>query len=160
VRLSPLGTSATNWPIVPTPDDRRWWIWSSRCNENWQGKPKYSVETCPSATLPSTNPIWPDLSSNPGRRSEKQATNRHGVSLRAYEAVSLLQPTGWRNPLVAAGEMESDHTRSLWILVIPFQANSSVNETFALNEGSLADCCNIHWQNARFAVALWGTNLQ
>jgi hypothetical protein len=22
VRLSPLGTSATNWPIVPAPDDR------------------------------------------------------------------------------------------------------------------------------------------
>jgi hypothetical protein len=22
VRLSPLGTSATNWPIVPVPDDR------------------------------------------------------------------------------------------------------------------------------------------
>jgi hypothetical protein len=23
VRLSPLGTAATNWPIVPAPDDRR-----------------------------------------------------------------------------------------------------------------------------------------
>jgi hypothetical protein len=40
-RLSPLGTSATNWPIVPAPDDR-WWVWNSRWNENWQGKPKYS----------------------------------------------------------------------------------------------------------------------
>jgi hypothetical protein len=44
VRLSPLGTSATNWPIVPAPDDR-WWVWSSRWNENWQGKPKYSEKT-------------------------------------------------------------------------------------------------------------------
>jgi hypothetical protein len=26
VRRSPLGTSATNWPIVPAPDDR--WVWS------------------------------------------------------------------------------------------------------------------------------------
>jgi hypothetical protein len=25
VRMSPLGTSATNWPIVPAPDVRRWW---------------------------------------------------------------------------------------------------------------------------------------
>jgi hypothetical protein len=24
VRLSPLGMLATNWPIVPGPDDRRW----------------------------------------------------------------------------------------------------------------------------------------
>jgi hypothetical protein len=37
VRLSPLGTSATNWPIVPAPDDRWWWMWSSRWNENWHG---------------------------------------------------------------------------------------------------------------------------
>jgi hypothetical protein len=36
VRLSPLGTSATNWPIVPASDDR-WWVWCSRWNENWQG---------------------------------------------------------------------------------------------------------------------------
>jgi hypothetical protein len=40
VRLSPLGTSVTIWPIVPAPDDR--WVWSSRWNENWQGKPKCS----------------------------------------------------------------------------------------------------------------------
>jgi hypothetical protein len=35
VRLSPLGTSVTNWPIVPNPDDMWWWMWSSRWNENW-----------------------------------------------------------------------------------------------------------------------------
>jgi hypothetical protein len=34
VRLSPLGTSATNWPIVPAPDDRGC-VWSSPWNENW-----------------------------------------------------------------------------------------------------------------------------
>jgi hypothetical protein len=33
VRLSPLGTSAINWPIVLAPDDR-WWVWISRWNEN------------------------------------------------------------------------------------------------------------------------------
>jgi hypothetical protein len=56
VRLSPLGMSATIWPIVPDLDDRRW-VWSSQWNENWHGKPKYSEKTCPSATLSTTNPI-------------------------------------------------------------------------------------------------------
>jgi hypothetical protein len=55
---------------------RWWWMWSSRWNENWQGKPKYSEETCPNATLPATNPTWPDLCSNPGCRGVMQATNR------------------------------------------------------------------------------------
>jgi hypothetical protein len=82
VRLSPLGTSATNWPI-PAPDDRWWWMWSSRWNENWQGKQKYSDKTYPSATLSSTNPTWPDLATNPGRRGGKPATNRlsYGTAL-------------------------------------------------------------------------------
>jgi hypothetical protein len=32
----------------------KWWSW---WNERfWQGKPKYSEETCPDATLPTTNP--------------------------------------------------------------------------------------------------------
>jgi hypothetical protein len=75
VRLSPLGTSATNWPTVPAPDDR-WWMWCSRWNENWQGGPKYSEKTGPSATLSITNPTWSDLGSNPGRRRGKPATNR------------------------------------------------------------------------------------
>jgi hypothetical protein len=75
VRLSPLGTSATIWPIIPAPDDR-WWVWSNWWNENWQGKPKYLEETCPGATLSTTNPTWPDLGSNPVHRGGKPATNR------------------------------------------------------------------------------------
>jgi hypothetical protein len=63
------------WPIVPAPDDR-WWLWSSWWNENWQGKPKDSEKPCPSATLSTTNPTWPDLGSNPGHRGGKPATNR------------------------------------------------------------------------------------
>jgi hypothetical protein len=58
VRLSPLGTSVTNWPIVQAPDDRWWWMYSSRWNENWQGKQKYSGKTCSSSTLSTTNPTW------------------------------------------------------------------------------------------------------
>jgi hypothetical protein len=41
---------------------------------DWQGKPKYSEKPCISATLSTTNPTWPDLGSNPGRRGEKFAT--------------------------------------------------------------------------------------
>jgi hypothetical protein len=46
-RLSPLGTSGTNWPIVPAPDDKMKMSVISRWNENWQRKPKYSEKTCP-----------------------------------------------------------------------------------------------------------------
>jgi hypothetical protein len=83
VRLSPLGTSANIWPIVTAPDDKWWWMWSSRWSDNWQGKPKYSEKTCPSATLSTTNPTWPELGSNPGRRGGKPATNRlsYGTAL-------------------------------------------------------------------------------
>jgi hypothetical protein len=75
VRLSLLGTSTTNWTIVPAPGDR-WWIWSSRWNEN--------CFDCPNAILSTTSPTCPDLGSNPGHRWGKPATNRlslwHGLS--------------------------------------------------------------------------------
>jgi hypothetical protein len=48
---------------------------SSRWNDNWKGKPKYSDKTCPIATFSTTNPTLPDLGSNPGRRGGKPATN-------------------------------------------------------------------------------------
>jgi hypothetical protein len=58
-------------------------MWSSRWNENWQGKPKYSEKTCPSATLSTTNPTSPDVGSNLGCRGGKPATNRlsYGMTL-------------------------------------------------------------------------------
>jgi hypothetical protein len=78
VRLSALGTAATVWRIVPAADDIWWWwwFWCNRWNANWQGKPKYSEKTCPTATLSITNTTWPYLGSNPGRRGGKTATNR------------------------------------------------------------------------------------
>jgi hypothetical protein len=83
VKLSPLGTSATNWPIVLAPDYRRLWrIWR---NENWQGKPKYSKKICPSDILFATNPTWPDLGSNPGRRGGKPGTNSLGYGTPARD---------------------------------------------------------------------------
>jgi hypothetical protein len=80
-KLGPLGTSATELPIVPAlgdyDDGEFWW------NEDRQGKPKYSEKTCPSATLSTTNPTWPDPGSNPHRRGGKPATNRlsYGVAV-------------------------------------------------------------------------------
>jgi hypothetical protein len=52
-----------------------WW-WRIWWNEDRQGNPKYSEKTCPSATLSTTNPTWPDPGLNPRRRGGKPATNR------------------------------------------------------------------------------------
>jgi hypothetical protein len=51
-------------------------MWSSRWNENWQGKPKYSEKICPSATSSTTSPTWSHPGSNLGRRGGKPETNR------------------------------------------------------------------------------------
>jgi hypothetical protein len=51
------------------PGWRNWW------KDDWQGKPKHSKKTCPSAALPTKNPTcWPDA--GPGRRCREPATNR------------------------------------------------------------------------------------
>jgi hypothetical protein len=42
---------------------------------DWQGKPKYSEKTCPSAALSTTNPTCCPYA-NPGRRGGKPASNR------------------------------------------------------------------------------------
>jgi hypothetical protein len=47
---------------------------------------KYSEKTCPSATLSTTNPTWPDPGSNPGRRCGKPANNRLSYGM-AYTGV-------------------------------------------------------------------------
>jgi hypothetical protein len=59
-----------------TPIPRNWVHSARRPYTDWQGNPKYSEKTCPSATLSTTNRIWPDPGSNPGRRGGKPATNR------------------------------------------------------------------------------------
>jgi hypothetical protein len=76
------------WPIVTAPDDRWWWLWRNWWNEDWQGIPKYSDKTCPSATLSTTNPTRLDPGLNPGHRRGKLATNRlsHGA---AYPQITL-----------------------------------------------------------------------
>jgi hypothetical protein len=57
VKLSPLGTSATNRRLVPAQGDR--WVWSIWWNENSQGKPA-PVPLCP-PQIPQdlgSNPLW------------------------------------------------------------------------------------------------------
>jgi hypothetical protein len=51
-------------------------LWSNWWNEDWQGKSKYSENTCPNATLSTTNPTRPEPGTNPGRRGGSPATNR------------------------------------------------------------------------------------
>jgi hypothetical protein len=93
VQLGPLGTAATDWPIVACPGWLWWWrIW---WNEDWQGKAKYSKKTRPSATLFTTNPTWRDPGSNPGRRGGKPATNRlsYGAAFRSGREGDHSPPT-------------------------------------------------------------------
>jgi hypothetical protein len=52
---SPRGTAASYWPTVPVPGDcEDGEVGGMNCG--WQGKPKYSEKTCPSAILSTTNP--------------------------------------------------------------------------------------------------------
>jgi hypothetical protein len=71
------------------------WRWRNWWNEDWQGKPKYSKKTCPSATLSTTNPTWADPGSNPGRRGGKPATNclSYGAASPAYYIWTYGAPT-------------------------------------------------------------------
>jgi hypothetical protein len=76
VRISPLGSAATTGPFYQPQ-----MIYDGDCGaiggmKIGKGKAKYSEKTCPSATLSTTNPTWPDPGSNPGRRGGKPATNR------------------------------------------------------------------------------------
>jgi hypothetical protein len=63
-----------------------WWIW---WNDDWQGKPKYSEKTCPSATLSTTNLTWPDPGSSPARRGGKPAANRLSYGAAIYRVNGL-----------------------------------------------------------------------
>jgi hypothetical protein len=73
-KLGPLGTSATEWPIVPAPGDyddgELGGIKIVRGNRSTRRK------HAPAQLCPPQIPTWPDLGSNPGRRGGKPATNR------------------------------------------------------------------------------------
>jgi hypothetical protein len=81
-KLGPLGTSATEWPIVPAPGDYDGGEFGGM--KIGRGNRSTRKKTCTSATLSTINPTWPDPGLNPGRRGEKPATNRlsYGVVFR------------------------------------------------------------------------------
>jgi hypothetical protein len=85
-KLGPLGTSATEWLNVPAPGDYDDGEFGGM--KIGRGKPKYSEKTCPSTTLSTTNPTWPD----PGLRGGKPATNRliYGAAYRKTSYFSIL----------------------------------------------------------------------
>jgi hypothetical protein len=74
--LGPLGTAATNRPIVPAPGDYD----DGEIDEMiGRGNLSTRIKPCPSAALSTTNPTCcPDA--NPGRRGGKPATNRLSYS--------------------------------------------------------------------------------
>jgi hypothetical protein len=67
--------------LIQALDGRKCWMWSSWWNGNWQRKPKYSVRPHPSATLSTTDPVWPDLCPNPSRHDGKPVTNRFSCGM-------------------------------------------------------------------------------
>jgi hypothetical protein len=58
------GETGGNW----TANGKRFGKSSSWWNENWQGKPKYSKQTCLNVTLFTINSTWNELGINPDRR--------------------------------------------------------------------------------------------
>jgi hypothetical protein len=69
--LGPISNAANNRPIVPALGDYD----DGEIVNDWQGKPKFSEKTCPSAALSTTKPTCcPDA--NPGLRGGKPASNR------------------------------------------------------------------------------------
>jgi hypothetical protein len=99
-----------------------WW-WRIWWDVDWQGKPKYSEKTCPSATLSTRNRTWPDPGSNPGRRGGKPANNRFSYGA----AITLL--CLWLQWLRLARVKESD----LWLVLMEVFTGSS---THWLKDGS------------------------
>jgi hypothetical protein len=108
--LSPHGAVEE---VLRLHDDRWGWLWSNWWNEDWQGKPKYSEKICPSATLPTTNPTWPDTGLNPGSHGGKPATNH--LSYGAAPILSL-------SPSLKRCPVSSPTTHHSWFL---FNFNSS-----------------------------------
>jgi hypothetical protein len=76
-RWSPYWVHSALRPLLAYSTCPGWlWGWKTWWNKDWQGKQKYSVQTCPSTTLSTTNPTWADPGANSGHCSGKPATNR------------------------------------------------------------------------------------
>jgi hypothetical protein len=96
VGLSPLGTAVTS-GLLYKPQ----MIDEGDCGAVGGVKIGRGNRICPSATLSTTNPTWPDPGSNPGHRGGKPATNRLSYGMVYHTTLSLLsrKPTetsSWR----------------------------------------------------------------
>jgi hypothetical protein len=74
-------------------------------------------ETCPSATLSTTNPTWTDLGSIPGLCGGRPSTNRlsHGTALAQARADIIMQKTSviikWDDEVMSLGSHEGARGR-------------------------------------------------
>jgi hypothetical protein len=66
-------------------------------NKRQQGKQKYLKETCPSAALFPTDPVWFDKGSNPDLRGGKLATNQMSYTsgYKSFTSWGLEHETFW-----------------------------------------------------------------
>jgi hypothetical protein len=90
-------------------------MWSSLWIKNWQGKSKYSEKTCPSSTLSTINPTWPDLTSNPGRRGGKPATNR--LSYGTAHLMTACSSDCWNEAPISSQKMENSRVFNTLFLI-------------------------------------------
>jgi hypothetical protein len=67
----------------------------------------------PSATLPTTNPTWLDLGSNPGRHGGKPAINNLSYGTAYYKAIQHIQNLTEFGLLKEVGTNFADKRRSL-----------------------------------------------
>jgi hypothetical protein len=137
VRLSPLGRSATNWPVVPVSNDR--WIWSIWGNENWQEKQKDTEETCPSVTLSRKNSTWFDPGLNPRYRGGKPANNRLSYGwARVWCVIHILE-------MLTNSRNFQWHISSMW-RIDPTPSSDSLNS---------GRCCVTPTKHMQAAIEEW-----
>jgi hypothetical protein len=96
--------------------------WKSRWIENCKEKPKYPEKICPSATLSTASPTWPDLGSKPGHHGGNPVTNRlkYGsafeLNLLTFSDISL--PHSWSRELSCSNELKQYTATTELITVI------------------------------------------
>jgi hypothetical protein len=126
---------------VSTPDDK--WVWSSRWSKNWQGKPEYLGETCPSATLSTKYLTWTDLRSNPVHSSRKRALTAWAMA-RPLGVITKQSVLSTRNyPVIVTGSILYG---TKWLFLRPHVQNPTLRlkRRFAegtIKRGSTTDHC-------------------